>query len=249
MASFPDHFSAAADHYAAFRPTYPKSLYDWLATLVPPDVCVWDCGTGNGQAALALRAHFTCVIATDPSESQLRQAPRRAGVHYAVAAGESSALAGESIGLATVAQALHWFDLAKFAAEVRRVVRPGGVLVAWSYGLFTVDPAIDEAVHRLNAGPVGRFWPPERALVDRGYVDIELPFDTLRCPDVQMTAQWTLAQVIGYVRTWSAVSRYRTATGDDPISAFSADLGALWGPADITREVRWPLVVRAWAVG
>jgi SAM-dependent methyltransferase len=248
MPSFSDHFSVAADRYAAFRPTYPTALYEWLATLVPPNVYVWDCGTGNGQAALALRAHFECVVATDPSESQLRQAPKRAGVHYAVALGEASALAGHSIGLATVAQALHWFDLPRFTAEVRRVVRPGGVLAAWSYGLFTVDPAIDEVVHQLNAGPVGRFWPPERALVDRGYSDIELPFAEISCPDIRMTAMWTLGQLTGYVHTWSAVSRYRTETGHDPIPDFVSELGRLWGAEGAQREVQWPLVVRAWAI-
>lgn len=246
MASFPDHYSAAADRYAAFRPTYPGPLYEWLATLVPADVYAWDCGTGNGQAARALRGHFAAVVATDPSEAQLRQAPPVPGIHYVVAAAEASALATGSVGLATVAQALHWFDLPRFAEEVRRVVRPGGVLVAWSYGLFTVDPPIDEVVGRFNSGPVGQHWPPERALVDRGYADLELPFQVVECPAISMTATWTLEQLAGYIQTWSAVSRYCTAGGDDPIPALMEEIGPLWGAARLHRRVRWPLVIKAW---
>ncbi len=41
-----------------------------------------------------------------------------------------------SARLVTVAQALHWFDLARFFSEVRRVLAPDGVLAVISYASF-----------------------------------------------------------------------------------------------------------------
>ena len=41
----------------------------------------------------------------------------------------------------TVAQALHWFELAALYAEVERVLRPAGVLAVWTYGVVHVAGA------------------------------------------------------------------------------------------------------------
>lgn len=63
--SFRDYFSAQAEEYARHRPAYPQALFDYLATLAPALQRAWDCGTGNGQAALKLAEHFVEVIATE----------------------------------------------------------------------------------------------------------------------------------------------------------------------------------------
>ena len=51
-------FAPLADGYARARPRYPAELFAWLAGLVPRRELAWDCGTGNGQAALGLAKHF-----------------------------------------------------------------------------------------------------------------------------------------------------------------------------------------------
>ncbi|MCA9797499.1 MAG: MGMT family protein, partial [Candidatus Eremiobacteraeota bacterium] len=83
---FADHFGAGADFYAKFRPHYPDSLFQWLAELCPGAQCVWDCATGNGQAAVGLARHFPRVIATEPSQAQLAKAPAYPRVVYQRAA-------------------------------------------------------------------------------------------------------------------------------------------------------------------
>jgi hypothetical protein len=75
--AFQDHFSAQADAYARFRPTCPDALSAWLVSRVPTRALAWDCGTGSGQAAVALAAHFTQVIASDPGREQ----PAHAAAH------------------------------------------------------------------------------------------------------------------------------------------------------------------------
>jgi hypothetical protein len=124
------------------------------------------------------------------------------------------------------------------------VLRPGGALAVWSYGLGTVDPAVDEPLSRLYNDVLGPYWPAERALVDSGYAGIALPYPEVEPPGFIMEATWTLAQFSGYLSTWSAVGRYRKSTGLDPVEPLLRELSAAWGATD-TRRVRWPLVVRA----
>src|SRR5438128_2266209 len=96
---FKDLFSKQAGSYAQYRPTYPERLFDYLAGIAPARESVWDCGTGNGQAALLLASRFTHVIATDPSERQIAQATPNPRVEYRVAPAEKSGLPDSSVDL------------------------------------------------------------------------------------------------------------------------------------------------------
>ncbi|MBA2241285.1 MAG: class I SAM-dependent methyltransferase, partial [Chthoniobacterales bacterium] len=90
--TFKDHFSGHAALYSQFRPRYPQALFAYLAALAPSPACAWDCATGNGQAAVALAAHFDRVIGTDASAAQIDSAEPHARVQYRVAAAETSAV-------------------------------------------------------------------------------------------------------------------------------------------------------------
>lgn len=241
--AFQDYFGAAARAYASYRPTYPTALFDWLCTVTPRREWAWDCGTGSGQAAVALAERFTEVVATDPSVSQLLNAGRRPHLSYLAMTAEQVGLRTAAIDLVTVAQALHWFDRSRFFAEVDRVLRPGGILAVWSYGLLTVDAEIDRHVRHLYHDVLGPYWPSERAWVDSGYAGITLPYPELPAPDVAMAAEWSLEEFGGYLSSWSAVGRYRAQTGADPLPAFLHTLSDVWGGT--ARPIRWPLVVRA----
>lgn len=244
MPAFHDYFGAAAASYANYRPQYPPALFAWLAAVAPERDRVWDCGTGSGQAAVGLAARFAHVVASDPSIAQLTHAPRASGITYVAMTAEQCALDDESVDLVTVAQALHWFDHPRFFAEVDRVLRPGGVVAVWSYGLLTIDPALDPPLHHFYRDVLGPYWPAERALVDSGYAGIGLPYPELSRPAAAMEVAWSLSQLGGYLSTWSAVGRYRAAVGVDPVPDVVRTLAASWGAAT-TRLVRWPLVARA----
>ena len=101
--SFKDHFSAQATDYARFRPDYPAGLFAWLAGIAPMRDTAWDCGTGSGQAAVGLAAHFRHVIATDPSRRQPDHAEPHPRVEYRQASAEVSLLDTASVDLVTVA--------------------------------------------------------------------------------------------------------------------------------------------------
>jgi SAM-dependent methyltransferase len=242
--SFPDHFSGHASDYARYRPDYPEALFSYLASLVPEPGFAWDCAAGNGQASAGLARHFEVVLATDASARQIESAPSLPRVRYAVAPAEKSYLPEETVDLVTVAQALHWFDIPAFFAEVRRVLVADGVLAVWCYDLLTMAPEIDFVLNRFYRDVVGEYWPPERAIVERGYATLEFPFDEIPAPRFAMEKVWTLADLLGYVRTWSAVRRFMAARGEDPVLALEKDLVPAWGPRRLARRAVWDLDLR-----
>ena len=242
---FHDHFSGVANRYADFRPRYPAVLFDYLATLVPQSSLVWDCACGNGQATVDLAERFDRVVGTDASCEQITSATLNPKIEFRVALAEQSGLMDESVGLVTVAQALHWFDLERFYAEARRVLKPGGVLAVWAYGLNEVeDGAINEIVRHFYSDVVGPYWPPERRLVEEGYGTIPFLFAEMTPPAFRMETRWTLEQLLGYFSTWSATNRCIKATGRNPIEQLAAVLSRAWGGAASTRLISWPLSLR-----
>lgn len=238
---FKDHFSGHAAVYAAHRPTYPAELFERLAALAPARGLAWDAGTGNGQAARALAAHFQRVVATDASPEQIAAAEPHEGVTFRVGAEEGSGLEDASVDLVTVAQALHWFEHERFWGEVRRVLRPGGLLAAWCYSMARVSPEVDAVVDHFYEHVVGPYWPPERSVVESGYANLDFPFSPLDFPAMAMERELDLDGICGYVSSWSAFRRYLAAKGEDPLPAFRAELAPIWGEG--TRRVVWPLTI------
>jgi SAM-dependent methyltransferase len=241
---FTDHFAAVSASYADFRPTYPKALFAWLAALSPRHELAWDCACGNGQASIDLAEHFAQVVATDASAAQVAAAAPHPRIAYRVAPAEASGLPAASVDLVTVAQALHWFDLDAFYAEVRRVLRPDGALAAWSYGVLDVEgTVVNPLVQHFYHVTVGSYWPPERVHVERGYRTLAFPFAEIAAPPFVMEARWNLPQLLGYLRSWSATGRFMAATGEDPVTDLNGQLAPLWGDADRRRRITWPLAV------
>lgn len=240
-----DHFSRQSEGYARFRPTYPDELFAWIARHSPAHDRVWDCATGGGQAARGLRRHFSGVVATDLSANQIAHAARIPGVTYHVAPAEHSGLADRSVDAVTVGQALHWFDVPAFATEARRVLRPGGLVVAWCYELFRSTPDVDAVIARLYHDVVGPYWLIERRWVDDGYRTMAFPFERIDTPALAIRSDWDLPRVLGYLGTWSATQRYRDDRGSDPLDIVREDLAKAWGEPAETRTLRWPLGILA----
>jgi SAM-dependent methyltransferase len=244
VSAFKDHFSAASDRYAAYRPDYPGELFAWLATQCAAHEAAWDCATGSGQAARGLAAHFPRVIATDASAEQIRHAAPHPAIDYRVATAEASGLPEHSVDLVAVAQAAHWFDLPRFYAEVRRVLRPGGVLALWGYGRMVLPGELDAPFQRVYTETVGPWWPPERKLIDDAYRSLDFPFTEITPPAFAIEVEWTLPRLIDYLSTWSAVKRCQAARGRDPLPALTAEFAPRWGDAGRTLALRWPLFLR-----
>lgn len=246
--TFRDHFSSAAPDYARFRPGYPPELFAWIASESPSLEWAWDAATGSGQAARGLADHFARVVATDASRAQLASAAAHPRVHYVRSQAEASGLASSIAGAVVAAQAVHWFDRPAFFGEAARVGRPGALVAVWTYWTLRIDEGIDRALDRFYADVVGPYWPPERRLVERQYVDIEMPFEPVTAPPLSMALPMTVESLAGFIGTWSATQRYREATGTDPVPDFIASIARLWGDAR-ERLAEWPIAIRAGRAG
>jgi SAM-dependent methyltransferase len=246
--NFKDHFGPVAADYVKNRPNYPADLFDWIADQCKAHDLAWDCGTGSGQAAIGLVPHFDRVLATDASVAQIAQTIGHPKIEYRVAPAERCALNNKSADLAIIAQALHWFDLDHFYAEVARVLKPGGLVVAWSYGVLKVEgEEINALVQRFYHDEVGPYWPLERRHVEAGYRDLPFPFTHIPAPPFSMIAFWNLEQLLGYFRSWSATSRFIKDNGVDPVSNLELILREHWRDADQHRRIEWPLAILAGA--
>ena len=186
---------------------------------------------------------FDRVVATDASEKQIANAQSHERVDYRVAPAESSSLESDTVDLLMVAQALHWFELDRFYAEACRILKPDGVLAATAYNLLQISPGIDQAVNRYYYEIVGPFWPAERALVEQ-FADLPFPFHKVDSPKFEMTAQWNLDHLLGYLQTWSSTQRFIAAKGSDPLEQIMDELRTAWCDSQQTRNVTWPLVLR-----
>jgi SAM-dependent methyltransferase len=221
-------------------------LFAFLATLPRAREQAWDCATGNGQAAIPLAEYFTQVVATDVSASQIGNAGHHPRVEYRVAPAHASGIPSHSADLVNVAQALHWFDLDAFYTEVRRVLAPGGVLAASSYGSAVIDsPTLAPILSRFERENLRDYWPPGRELVGEALRALPFPFVELRVRDFRLEVHWTLAELVGYTRSWSATGRFIEAHGYDPTTELEKELRESWGSEDRRRRVWWPFVVRA----
>ena len=240
---FKDRFSAVAREYAEFRPRYPRELFEWLASTVSSPRAVWDCATGNGQAATGLAEFFEEVIATDGSSEQIRNATPHPRIRYSVARAEKNNLPDKSVDLVTVAQATHWLDLDKFYAEAKRVLRPGGVVALWCYGVMRFDnPKLQDLLDDFYSNIVGPYWSPERRYVETGYKTLAFPFEEFAAPPFCMHAEFDLPRLLGYLRTWSATQGFVKANGYDPVKPFGEKIEKLW---ENPPKIDWPISVRA----
>jgi SAM-dependent methyltransferase len=214
-----DLFSQQAASYAGFRPGYPQSLIEHILQSTTGRTNAWDCATGNGQAATLLAPHFQHVYATDISEKQLANAVPAPNIHYSVGSAENSGLPENSMDLVSVAQAYHWFDFNRFEQEVRRVLKPGGKIAIWGYGLFySNNDKFNQAVQDFYSGVLGKYWDPERSWVDKHYATVPFPFDPL--PDFESTMKysWDRRKLQGFLDSWSAVQHYKREQTVDPVA-------------------------------
>lgn len=241
---FEDHFSDRAVAYAAHRPTYPAELVDFLADVAPRRTLSWEAGCGSGQFSVALARRFERVVATDASPRQIALAAPHPRVEYHRARAGASGLPDSTVDLAAAAQAAHWFDLEEYYAEVQRVARTGSAVALIMYATLECDPQIDPVIGRYYSEVLGPYWPPERRDVEECYRTLPFPFRETAAPELEIRLDWRLADLLGYIESWSAVRALEKVTGGAATERFRSEIELAWGDPETPREVRWPLSLR-----
>lgn len=237
-----DNFSVQSAGYAQYRPTYPTELYDFLLSLVTNQETAWDCATGNGQVATALAEHFNHVLATDISQNQLSHAVQKENITYLLESSDKSSFADDTFDLITVAQAIHWFDFDAFYSEVKRTLKPFGIIAVFGYGVMKIDEKVDSVIHKLYKTILGQYWDDERSYIDQGYQTLPFPFQELPVPDLSIKTLWNFEQLTGYLNTWSAVQHFQKANGSNPLEEVIAELHLAWGEGN--KDITFPILLK-----
>ncbi len=156
-------FGSVAAGYAAHRPDYPADAVAFLVGTSPRRVL--DLGAGTGLLTDALLAAGHEVLAVDPSVEMLAQLrARHPDVPAHVGGAEEIPLPDRSVDAVVAGQAAHWFDPVPASAELRRVLRPGGVIgFVWNTRDETVPWVAALGADPVTQGTVtvreGRFGP------------------------------------------------------------------------------------------
>ena len=237
-----DNFSALAERYQLWRPQWPRSVFDWLAQVSLSTEMSWDCGCGNGQATVLLAELFKNVVGTDASSSQLQLAPKNKGIVWRQAIAHESGLGHNSVDLCLIAQALHWFATKEFYAECQRVIKPGGLICALSYGHMKTSSIELNAVLQKFNDIIEPYWDKERWYVDTHYQNLLFPFQRIEAPLFDMKEEWNIEQIIGYLSSWSGLRHYQKVNRGDGLLSRTKDRIDQVLLRDEIVTVTWPLV-------
>lgn len=129
-----DNFTGKAKAYAKGRPSYPEAVIDTIVGLAPKDAVFADIGAGTGKFTVKLAERNYSVFAVEPNADMRKQLTISLSpfpnVKIIDGTAETTTLPDHSVDIITVAHALHWFNLDEFRLECRRVVKPGGKVIA-----------------------------------------------------------------------------------------------------------------------
>ncbi len=237
-----DNFSTQATAYAQFRPRYSEHVFKPIINLCSEKTIVWDCATGNGQAAMILANHFEHVFATDISQKQIDYAAQAENITYSIASAENTHFEKKSLDLIVVAQAAHWFNFEKFYANVNHFLKDDGVLALVGYGLSTISPEIDKIVNHFYTNIIGTFWDAERRHIEQHYASIPFPFKDMLVPEAKMTFNISMDAFIGYLNSWSAVQHFKNKNNYNPVGLIELDLKTVWGES--LHQISFPVFYR-----
>ena len=212
-----DRFSGYAADYDTYRPQPPGDLVDFLAALPGKALdTVVDLGCGTGLSTRVWAGRARSVVGVDPSADMIaraRVAAAAPNVTYHCRFGHDTGLPDRCADLITCGLSLHWMDPAPTAAEVGRLLRPGGAFGTywehWASPMAEVERAfrelerqVDELDGRLGASATLRRWPrraQEKQLAGCGL------FALTREIAFHHVAPLTADQLVRMVRTLGAV--------------------------------------------
>lgn len=154
-------YSQLADDYAAHRagyaPELPTLLLGWSAALrrcAIAELDGVDLGAGTGIWTRQLSSLGLRIAAVEPNDAMRRLGAAKTDVslvRWVAGRAEATGLADRCCDVVTMASALHWTDLDSAMAELRRILRPGGLFAAlWNTREFASNPLLLEIEHELE---------------------------------------------------------------------------------------------------
>ncbi|NDC41152.1 MAG: SAM-dependent methyltransferase, partial [Chitinophagia bacterium] len=111
------------------------------------------------------------------------------------------------------------------------------------YTNVEASPAVNKVLQHWYRDITGPYWDAERRYVDEGYRTIPFPFEEIPFPVFYQVQEWTVAQLSGYLGTWSGLMHYKKATGNEPEARITAELTEAYEGKERV-QVRFPVHAR-----
>ena len=179
-----ERFSNRVADYVRHRPTYPAPLLDQLVAKLAlgPGSAIADLGSGTGISAKLFVERGITVYAVEPNEPMRQAAEAELGrspfFHSVPGSAEATTLADRSVDAVVAFQAFHWFDPTKTRVEMKRILKPDGLvallwnerladtpfLAAYEALLQRESPDYAEVEHRNAYAKIVEFFAPEKPL-------------------------------------------------------------------------------------
>jgi SAM-dependent methyltransferase len=220
-----------AELYERARPDYPPEAIDWIverAGLGAGRVVV-DLAAGTGKLTRRLEPSGAHVIAVEPL-AEMRALLERISPEVEAVAGtaERMPLEAASADAVTVGQAFHWFDAVPAAAEIARVLRPGGALVlAWN-----IRDLSDDLQRRINdlLRPVRRETPSEHEQPWRLVLAESPSFGPAEERSFPWVQSHTTEELVDRIASVSFVARLEPAEREELLSQVREEVAGLPQP-------------------
>jgi SAM-dependent methyltransferase len=246
-------FERAGDDYERGRPGYPKAAVACLAESLGlgPGRVALDLAAGTGKLTRALATTGAELVAVEPVAG-MRRALEAAlpSVRALKGTAEAIPLDDSSVDAVLVAQAFHWFDVPAAAAEIYRVLRPGGGLgVIWNSWDESVPwvERVQRVVHEHVGGAPQQLTSPwEAELAATGRFE---PLQRAEFPNLVIDGVDVLRARVASVSYISALPEPERRRVLDKVSAIVESDPAVAGRDEFempyTTSVRWCRARRA----
>lgn len=202
-------FGSLVKNYERARRMYPKEVFSFLKSYIPKNPLVLDLGCGTGISTRQI-AKFAKVIGCDPDPIMLRVAKKNKvseKENYVLGSSQNLPFKDETFNAVTAFAAFHWFDDKKSLREIKRVLRPGGVVfIVNRVGARKWGEGYREAITKTLKIKVahfkkGRSYGPGMSLRRNGFKNIKIK--TWRKSEL-----YTLKNALEYVQSvsiWNSV--------------------------------------------
>jgi len=156
-------FDALVTDYAAGRLGYANDVYNNLVSFgLLPSHAIIDVGSGTGLASAPLIENGYNVTGVDPSGPMLAVAKERyPQARWVRGTAEALPFDAGTFDVAISGQAFHHADARAALAEVKRVLRPRGIIAIWWKGLAGDDPVKqlrDSIARDMGVAPLNSNW-------------------------------------------------------------------------------------------
>jgi SAM-dependent methyltransferase len=224
-------FDSLVESYRAGRLGYANDIYNHLVGYgLSPRHRILDVGCGTGLASAPLIENGYDVTGIDAADRMLDVAkaelPQAKWLHGRA---ESLPFEPRTFDVAISAQSFHHFDEDIALSELRRVVRPGGIIAIWWKSLLGDDPVKqvrDSASRDIGIEPPPLTWRGSfRAFYGAGFADTALRV-------VPWATVTTLQKFLNYERSRKIAHDVYGASFDAYVTRLTERLRETFGEGD-----------------